>query len=56
LIGHPLANRAGHGPFGAGGIINAECCALFVPEVKLAKVALQVLLADVVLGATDAAL
>src|SRR5260370_15209620 len=55
-IGEPLANHAFDGFGGAPSIRYAKRDAFVVAEIELAKVALQMLLRDVVIGAHDPAL
>ncbi len=56
LISHPLSNNALHRPNGSFGIRNIKLCPLIVPEVEFSKVALQMMLRHMVIGASDATL
>lgn len=53
LIGDPLADDAGNGLHRAFCVCDLQCRALIVAEIKLRKVALEVLGADVVVRAGD---
>src|SRR5437879_13446710 len=55
-IGQPLADHAAQKVVGALGIIYAKGDAIAEAEVKLGYIALQVLLADAVIGADQSAL
>src|SRR5579863_1932811 len=55
-IGEALADDAFQQSSGALFVVNAKRRTLIVAEIKFSKIALQVLLADVVIGADDAAL
>jgi hypothetical protein len=52
----PLVLDASQRRYGAGEVINAKGDAIVIPEIEFCDVALQVLAADVVINARDAAL
>ncbi len=54
-IGQPLADNALHRLRHTCGVADAKCFTFIIAEVKFGKVALQVLLADMVKRAIDAA-
>jgi hypothetical protein len=55
-IGKPLADDALDGAFGTLFVVNAECGAVVVPEIKLSEISMKMLFADMLIDAIDAAL
>lgn len=53
LISHPLANDAAHHLFGLLGIFHVQRRPLVVAEIEFAQIPLQMLLADMVIGARN---